>query len=134
MKILRLAFIGLLGGFILSIFADRSIWLEMRINTGLLLPLVMVITIFAGIFRNKQASAKVAICMEIFLVFLLLFVYGFDPAVLLVIPASTFKEGFFLHGFSFFHLNCVLASILVLGNCAFYGIRIAVNVTPESRR
>ncbi len=117
MKILRLAFIGLLIGFILSIFAGRSIWLEMRINTGLFLPLTTVLTVFAGTLLKWRAPARVAICLEIFLVILILFVFGFDPDALLVIPASTLKEGFFLHGFSFFRLNCILAAVFLLGNC-----------------
>ncbi len=120
MKILRLAFIGLLAGFILSICAGRSIWLEMRINTGLFLPLATILTIAAGTLQKRQVPTGVAVGMEIFLVFLLLLVYGFDPDALLVVPASTFREGFFLHGLRFFSLNCILATILFLGNCAFF--------------
>jgi len=120
MKILRLAFIGLLAGFILSIIAGRSIWLEMRINTGLFLPLATVIAIIAGTLLKRQVPAKVAVAMEILLVFQLLLVYGFDPDALLVVPASIFREGFFLHGLAFFRLNCILAAILLLGNCSLF--------------
>lgn len=118
MKILRLAFIGLLAGYILSICAGRSIWLEMRINTGLFLPLAMIVTATAGTLFKWRTPVRVAIGMEIFLVFLFLLVYGFDPDALLVVPASTLREGFFLHGLTFFGLNCILAVILTLGNCA----------------
>ncbi len=121
MKIPSLVFIGLLAGFILSIFAGSSIWLEMRINTGLFLPLMTVIAIFAGTMFKWRVPARVGVGMEIILVSLLLLVYGFDPDALLAIPASTFKEGFFLHGFTFHSLNCILASILLLGNCALFG-------------
>jgi len=116
MKILRLAFIGLLFGYILSVCAGRSIWLEMRINTGLLLPLMTVLAIFAGNLCKWQVPAKAAVAKEIFLVILFLLFYGIDPDVLLVLPASTFREGFFLHGITFFSLNGILAAILLSGN------------------
>ena len=127
MKTLRLAFIGLIAGFILSTFAGRSVWLEMRINTGLLLPLATAITVFAGTFSNKQVPAIVAIGMEIFLILLLLLVYGFDPNALLVIPAATFKEGFFLASFDFGTLNSILGALFLLGNCSLF-------VSPGSSR
>ncbi len=116
MKILRLAFIGLLAGFILSILADRSVWLEMRVNTGLLLPLAAVLTIIAGAFSTRQVPAIAAIGMEIFLVCLLLLGYGCDPDALLIVPASTFKEGFFLSAFDVRTLNVILAAVFLVGN------------------
>ncbi len=127
MKTLRLAFIGLLAGFILSIFAGRSVWFEMRINTGLFLPLATTLAILAGTFLKKQVTAWTAIGMEIFFVFLLLLVYGFDPAALLIIPASILKEGFFLHTFGFKTLNGILAAIFLLGNCTFLVFRRGAN-------
>ena len=72
MKILRLAFIGLLLGLILSILADRSVWLEMRVNTGLLLPLAAAAAIIAGTFSQRQVPVRVVIGMEVLLFFLLL--------------------------------------------------------------
>jgi hypothetical protein len=116
MKILRLAFIGLLAGFILSIFAGRSVWLEMRVNTGLLLPLAAVITIIAGTFLAKEVPAKMVASMEIFLVFLLLFVYGCDPDALLLIPASALREGFYLSTCDMWTLNGILAAVFLIGN------------------
>ncbi len=116
MKILRLTFIGLLAGFILSILAGRSVWLEMRVNTGLLLPLVAVITIITGTFSTRQVPVMAAIGMEIFLVCLLLFVYGWDLHALLIIPASTFKEGFFLSAFDVRTLDGILAAVFLIGN------------------
>jgi hypothetical protein len=116
MKILRLAFIGFLAGFILSILADTSIWLEMRVNTGLLLPLATGVGIVAGTFSNKQVPAIIAIGMEIFLVFLLLLAHGFDPHALLIIPATSLKDGFFLHTFDVRTLNGILAAVFLLGN------------------
>ncbi len=127
MKILRLTFIGLLAGFILSILAGRSIWLEMRVNTGLLLPLAAVITIIAGTFSTRQVPTLAAIGMEIFLVCLLLFVYGWDPDALLIIPASTFKEGFFLSAFDVRTLNSILAAVFLAGNAVLFN-------PPESSR
>ena len=116
MKILRLAFIGLLVGFILSILADRSVWLEMRVNTGLLLPLAMAIAIPAGTFSQRQVPAWAVIGMEVLLFFLLILVYGLDPHSLLIIPASAFKEGFFLSALSLRTLNGILALMFLLGN------------------
>ena len=124
MKLLRLAFIGLLAGFVLSIFAGRSIWLEMRINTGLFLPFMTVIAICTGTLFTRLVPTEIVVGVEIFLVILLLFIYGFDPNVLLVIPASTFREGFYLHGLTFHSLNCILAAILLLGNFALLCFRI----------
>ena len=116
MKILRFAFIGLLFGLILSVLADRSVWLEMRVNTGLLLPLAMAIAIIAGAFSHRQVPVLAVVGLEVVLFFLLFLVYGPDPQALLIIPASAFKEGFFLSALNLRTLNGILALVFLLGN------------------
>ena len=123
MKILRLAFIGLLLGLILSILADRSVWLEMRVNTGLLLPLAAAAAIIAGTFSQRQVPVRVVIGMEVLLFFLLLLLYGLDPHALLIIPASAFREGFFLSALNLRTLNGILAAVFLLGNGALLSSR-----------
>ena len=125
MKILRLAFVGLLTGFILSILAGRSVWLEMRVNTSLLLPLATTVAIVTGTFSNRQVPVTAAIGLEIVLVFLLLLVYGCDPDALLVIPAAAFKEGFFLSAFNVRTLNGILTAVFLAGNGVLF-------ISPES--
>lgn len=127
MKILRSAFIGLLAGFLLSLLADRSIWLEMRVNTGLLLPLTMAIAVVAGIFSERRIPAPLILGLEIVLILLLLAVYGFDLQALLVIPASAFKEGFFLQAWDGRTVNGLLAVLFLLGNGAVF-------ISPASSR
>ncbi|MDR3630974.1 MAG: hypothetical protein P4L42_11615 [Desulfocapsaceae bacterium] len=114
MKILQSAFAGLVAGLILSLLASRSIWLEMRINTGLLLPLAAVCTILTGFPARRKRSCILG--LEVLLVLLLLVTYGFDPRALLVVPAALFREGFFLQACDSRSINGILAGCLILGN------------------
>jgi len=60
MKIFRFAFTGLLTGFILALIADRSVWIEMRINTGFFLPMATGLAITTGIVSNGRVPRKIS--------------------------------------------------------------------------
>jgi hypothetical protein len=116
MKILRFAFAGLLTGFILALLAERSIWVEMRVNTGLFLPVSTGMAVIAGLISDRRIPAAVILALQTLLVLLLLFSYGFAIGVLLVIPASIFREGFLLGTVTLGTVNSILAVLCFSGN------------------
>lgn len=116
MRILRFAFAGFVFGFILGLVADRSVWLEMRMNTGLFLPVTTSITVVTGLVFKRRIHAATILSLEIFLVGLLLFNYGFSLGPLVIIPASLFRDGFMPASASLKTANCILAGLLLFGN------------------
>jgi|GEM_PF-681720 len=119
MKILQYAFTGLLGGLILALLASRSIWLEMRVNTGILLPLTIACAVASRSLFRRDLPFRAVCGLEALLIFLLLAFYRFDPRALLLMPASLFKEGFFLHAVSIRTVNGILSLLVISGNGLF---------------
>jgi hypothetical protein len=119
MKILRFALAGLLTGFILALLADRSVWVEMRINSGLLLPISTGMAAIAGIISGRRMPAVIILGLETLLMLVLLLDYGFAISALLIIPASIFREGFFLGNSTLGAVNDILVGLLVMGNGLF---------------
>ncbi len=118
-RILRFAFLGLVAGFILAVLADRSVWLEMRLDTGLLLPAATGIAAVAGSFSGRQVPAAAFLGLELLLVLVLLAGYGFSPGPLRTMPASIFREGFFLGDLALRQVNDILIVLLALVNGLF---------------
>jgi hypothetical protein len=116
MKILRFIFAGFLTGFILALLAERSVWLEMRVNTGLFLPVSTGLAAITGFISDRRIPAVSILVLEIFLVTLLLLNYGFDSRAMFVIPASIVREGFLPGSVTFKTVNTILAGLCFAGN------------------
>ncbi len=116
MRILRLAFAGFVFGFILALLADRSVWLEMRLNTGLFLPATTGITVVAGFIFKRRIHTAAILSLEMLLIGLVLFNYGFSLGPLITIPASLFRDGFMPASAPLKTANIILAGLLAFGN------------------
>ncbi len=54
MRYFILVYNGLLWGLLAAVLATRSLWLDMRINAGLIIPVVILMTIIAGLIANNK--------------------------------------------------------------------------------
>lgn len=111
---------GLISGLVLSLALGHSLWLEMRVNTALALPLCLAGGIWAGCFFKNRLSPGMMVLMQGVLGMVFLYLYGPDAGALAVVPASIVREGLFLNFADLSWINSLLAGLIVLGNLSFF--------------
>ena len=130
MRIVKTGFVGFLVGLLLAALLSQSVWLEMRIHVGKLIPWVTVVSIFLGLRKKVDSSFLVVLLLQGVLLLTFLFVYHFQWGALRVIPASLMREGIYLTGLSLQQANVVLVLLLAAGNLACMIARFAGGATP----
>lgn len=118
MRIVKIGFMGFLVGFLLAVLLSQSVWLEMRIHVGKLIPWVVVILTFLGFRKKVNASFSVVLLLQGCLLLTFLVVYHFQWGALRVIPASLMREGLYLTRLSLEQANVLLVLTLAAGNLA----------------
>ena len=115
MRYFILVYNGLLWGLLAAVLATRSLWLDMRINAGLIIPVVILMTIIAGLIANNKLriTPEFTLVNLVFCFTLIFFVLGIKR--LAVIPASIIRESINMSGLSFSFINWVLIIFLTLG-------------------
>ncbi|MFH1033456.1 MAG: hypothetical protein V1806_03030 [Pseudomonadota bacterium] len=108
--------LGLLAGGLLALLASESVWLEMRVNTGLLLPLGALLGGLAGLRRPLGPARPWMLALQAALLLAAAWLLGFDLQAFLVVPACLLREGCHLPGLSLGTANAVLAAWLLTGN------------------
>jgi hypothetical protein len=95
-------------GFALAIALEQWVWLDMRFNTGLLMPLAVLAGITAGYIRKKIDPFTGFICLLVFVLTVLIVARG-DLYFISIVPGATFREGIGLPD-----LPLKIADVLVL--------------------
>ncbi|MBI4799497.1 MAG: hypothetical protein HY794_12385 [Desulfarculus sp.] len=108
--------LGLLAGCLLALLADRWVWLGMRVNAGLLVPLGALLGGLAGLKKPLGAARPWLLAAQAALLAAAAWLLGFDRQALLVVPACLFREGCQMPGLSLATINALLASWLLAGN------------------
>ena len=54
MRIVKIGFVGFLVSFLLAVLLSQSVWLEMRIHVGKLIPWLVLLCIFPGFAEKRQ--------------------------------------------------------------------------------
>ena len=113
---------GALAGLFLSLVLSRFVWLEMRVKTGLLIP---VCALGPAVFRGRAgrllpgAGLWAILAVQGVLILLILAAGDFDPASLAVLPAALVRDGLGLSGVPLATLDWWLLGAVVLGNAAW---------------
>ena len=109
---------GFLVGFFLTVAARQSVWLEMHVNTGVVVPITVLL--FAFGFRKKlPIHSPVVVFLELLLLFVFLLAYRFEWLALSVVPASLLREGLYATNLSLSQANVILGLIFLAGNVAW---------------
>ncbi len=108
--------LGLLAGGMLALLASHWVWLEMRVNTGLLLPLGALLGGLAGLLSPLGPAHPRMLWWQAGLLAAAAGLLGFDRQALLVVPACLLREGCHLPGLSLRMANVLLACWLLAGN------------------
>jgi hypothetical protein len=114
--IFRAALVGFTLGLILAVPANSWVWLEMRVNAGLLIPAATLLCPVFTLWRRNAFSYSLFLMGQTILVIILLAIYGFDRGALWVVPASLFREGFHFTGLTLKTAGLTVGGIFLGGN------------------
>ena len=115
MRYFILVYNGLLWGMLAAVLATRSFWLDMRINAGLIIPVVILITVIAGLLAKNKLRMTPEFTLVNFVLCLILVFFALGMKRLAVIPASIIRESINMSSLSFSFINWVLIISLTLG-------------------
>lgn len=113
-----MTYLGVVAGFLALLLLSSSVWLEMRINTALVLPLFGLVGFAASLLWTDRIPPTLAVILQFSVVLLFFVRYGIDAGMMSVMPAMLLREGFYLHFLSNSITNLVLVILMGLGNIA----------------
>lgn len=108
-------------GFLLALLSASWVWLEMRINTGLMIPSATFVCLAMAAWKGNIFNYRNFLFSQILLMIAFVLIYGFDSVALRVVPACLFREGFPITFMSIDTANVVLVAILSGGNALIFG-------------
>ena len=111
--IITRGFAGFLAGLILAILLGHWVWLEMRLNVGLAIPLCTILFILAGL-----GGGGFVFLLDAVLVVVFLSLYGFRAGAAAIVPATLVREGFLASHPSLGWVNVILGILFSVGNLA----------------
>lgn len=118
-RIVRYGFLGLAFGYIATILLSQSVWLTMRFNTALMLPLVLLLTVVSG-GLTKLSLPKYCFAAAQLLILFLFWLFYHDLGVLAVLPAVWLREALYLSSLSLLQGNIILVLLLILANLFWF--------------
>lgn len=115
-RIFKGALIGFTLGLAIAVGAASWVWLEMRVNVGLLIPATTVLCSILALGKERAFSYLPFLIAQVLLGITLLAIYYPDAAALWSIPAYLFREGFHGTGLSRGTAGLMVGGILLGGN------------------
>ncbi len=109
-------FTGMTVGLLLALLSASWIWLEMRMNTGLMIPIMTLVCLAMAVWKGTIFNYKIFLFSQLLLAITFVFIYGFDPVALRVIPACLFREGFLMADMSLDNANIIIVAVFFGGN------------------
>jgi len=98
---------GFVLGYLVALLLGRSVWLEMRMNTGLAIPVCTLACVLFSLWKGITIRYPVFLLLELLSGATFLLIYRFEMDAFLIIPASLFREGFRLSSVSLGLINTV---------------------------
>jgi len=120
-KYFKSGFTGLLAGNIIAMIFNQWIFLEMRVNIALVIPLSTLIGVAIYHFCRFEFQLKFIFLLELIFGSLIFTFYSFSVESYLIIPASMFRDGFYLTSLSLGEINAVILAIFVIANFLIFG-------------
>jgi len=104
------------AGLTASAMLSRWVWLEMRVKTGLLIPVLAVVFLVVGARRRWAPSGPALVALQLTAMAALLAAGGFQDGVLSVLPSALVRDGLGLSGVSLGAINRGLLSAAAAAN------------------
>lgn len=122
MRVLKLLYNGFIWGLLAAVLAFQNTWLEMRINIGYIIPMLMALVLIAGLLIGearrgykliggidfKFSAANLLLCSTAALLIL-------GVQRLAIVPAAIVREGIRATGISFTVINIIITAVLLIG-------------------
>jgi hypothetical protein len=116
---LKAALTGLVAGYCLALVLGRSVWLDMRVTTGHVIPIFAACFVLFIRVRKRPIRLTPFLLLELLAAVLLFSTYGFSSATLLIVPAGLFREGFHLSSLSLLKIDLFLLCFLGVANAVW---------------
>jgi hypothetical protein len=115
MRYFALIYNGFIWGLLTAVIAFNNQWLEMRINIGYIIPVVMSIVMIAGLtFKKPVIMAARFTLLNLVSCFLISYLI-LGSKRLTVVPAAIIREAIQKTDITFPAINMALISCLMLG-------------------
>jgi len=115
---ITLTYLGTVTGFLALLLLNYSVWLEMRVNTALILPLFTLVGFAVSFLWTCRVRPAIAVALQFLVVTMFVMRYGVDAGMLKLMPAMLLREGFLLGALNIQVMNLVLIVAVCLGNLA----------------
>lgn len=120
MRVFALIYNSLIWGLLAAVLATRSLWLDMRIDVGLIIPAVVLISVIVGLItKNKLITTFRFTIVNLVSCFVLTFLV-LGTKRLAVVPASILRESIHSTSVSFSIINWVFLIFLAAGLVAIW--------------
>ncbi len=116
---LKAGLTGLVAGYCLALVLGRSVWLDMRVTTGHVIPIFVACFVLSIPVRKRPVRLIPFLLLELLAAALLFSAYGFSSAALLIVPAGLFREGFHLNSLSLLKIDLFLLCFLGAANAVW---------------
>lgn len=116
---LKAALMGLAAGYCLALLIGRSVWLEMRINVGHIIPISSACFVLLLGARKRPLKLIPFLLLEVITAAILFSIYGFSSSTILIVPAALFREGFHLNSLSLMKINLFLLCLVGVANAVW---------------
>jgi hypothetical protein len=131
-KVFAIVLTGVMTGFILglglAVLAGSFVWLDMRVNVGLLIPAAAFLCPVFAYWKRKTFSYTLFLAGQGLLFVVLIAVYGFDAGALWSVPASLLRDGFYSAGLPLETARSIVGAILLGGNLLWIVFLVAVKL------
>jgi hypothetical protein len=125
---------GAVMGLFLGILLSSSVWLEMRVRLGRLIPLSMICISLVSLKWPLFNRLRVLLALEVLVLVALFAIHGFRDGALFVVPAALFREGFGLNFLSLGMCNLIWGLSLVGVNSAWVAFSARSSLRQSSRK
>ena len=115
-RVLKAAFTGLVIGFLFAFLLSCSVWLEMRVNIGHMIPISVAASVFFFTLTKRSITLVSFLLLELLTIFLVFSLYSFSSSTILIVPAALFRDGFHVGSLSLPRINLFLFCTLGTAN------------------
>ena len=81
---------GFVLGYLVALLVGRSVWLEMRFNTGLAIPVCTLACMLFSLWKRITIRYSIFLFLELLSIATFLLIYRFELSAFLIVPACLF--------------------------------------------
>ncbi|HWI54546.1 MAG TPA: hypothetical protein VNT57_02530, partial [Desulfobacteria bacterium] len=103
-------------GYLLTEVIGQWIWLDMRFNIALIIPVLTLAGFLTGLSKKPALGTRCVTSLEVLWFLVTILIYWDDLSALTIIPAVLLREGFGIDSLSLSEVNILLLFVLISAN------------------